>query len=124
MNMHSGETTTMETLAQSLFDEVVAPLAERRRSAGCVPYFQAKGNSDEHTYFVQPSVAIMDSADFEFPGDGDVSGLIDAVVMYWKSQGDDGLGAMAPQLKEIAEMLKKETAENEDNGDIMCYTMF
>lgn len=122
--MSSTETFSLESLALSLFDEIVTPLAESRRSAGKPAYFASKGDAGLHTYFVPPTAAVMPPAEFEFPGGGTADGLIDALATYWKSRGEESLSAMAPRLKEIAAALKNELDEGDGSVDIMCYTMF
>ncbi len=118
------DNTGVDALVQSVFDDMVVPLANARRSAERPSYFPRSGEVGASSYFEAPSLAIMQSADFDFPGGGDPEGLIDAVAEYWRRQGEDHAAAMAPRLKEIAQALREEADESDGNVDILCYTMF
>ncbi len=122
--MSSTNKNRTDDLARSLFDEVVVPFAEARRSNGCQAYFKSSGEADASSYFDPPLLAKMQPTDFEFPGGGTPEGLIDALVQYWIKQGDDGLAAMGPRLKEIAEAVQDEVEANDGSVDSLCYTMF
>ncbi|MEX2111873.1 MAG: hypothetical protein WD845_01730 [Pirellulales bacterium] len=110
--------------AGGLFDEVVAPLAAARQAAGQQAFFPRAGQSNANSYYDDPLVRVMCPADFEFPGGGTADGLIDALAEYWMAEGENGLAAMAPRLKEIAEALSTEAAEGDGTISILCYTMF
>lgn len=111
-------------LARALFDEVVVPLAEARRTAGALPYFPCAGDSGTASYFTPPDALVMKPADFEFPGGGTPEGLVEAVAAHWSAQGERGLAGMAPRLLAVAEALRREDAEGDGSVDILCYTMF
>lgn len=122
--MSSTDEDRVRTLAGALYDEVVVPLAEARRAAGKQPYFPLGGEPGAESYHVRPLARAMEPADFEFPGGGTAEGLIDALAAYWAAAGEPGLAAMAPRLKEIAELLREEAAESDGDVSILCYTMF
>ena len=122
--MNSTDTISVDDLARSLFDEVVVPSAEAMRDAGHLGYFARAGEPGSTSYFEPPSLAVMQSSDFDFPGGGDAEGLIDAATQYWMTQGEKGLANLAPQLKRIARALQNEAADNNGDVDILCYTMF
>lgn len=122
--MSSTEADRVRSLAGTLFDEVVVPLAKSRSESGTQPYFPLKGDSATESYFVAPVARVMGPADFEFPGGGSAEGLIDALVEYWSAQGETGLVTLAPRLREIAEALREEASESDGKVSILCYTMF
>ena len=122
--MSSTETISAETLVLSLFDEKLAPLAASRQAAGSPAYFPTDKDAGLKTYFVRPTAEVMQPVDFDFPGGATPDGLIDALAEYWKNQGEDGLAAMSPRLKEIARAFKSELEEGDGSVNIMCYTMF
>jgi hypothetical protein len=66
----------------------------------------------------------MSPADFELQLGGKAEALIDALAAFWAKQGEAGLAAMAPRLKELADALGDEAAENDGKVDILCYTLF
>ena len=122
--MSSTDTDRARQLAGALFDEAVKPLADARKAAGEQPYFPTIPEAGAKSYFTQPALRVMQSGDFEFPGGGTAEGLIDALAAYWTAQGESGLAAMTPKLKEIAEALREEAAEGDGSVSILCYTMF
>lgn len=113
-----------DAVAGALFDTMVVPMAAARRQTGAPDYFPVAGNDAATSYFGPPSLAVMQPVDFEFPGGGTASGLIAAAATYWAKQGETPLAAMAPQLTEIAELLRAEDLAGDGSVDIMCYTMF
>ena len=102
----------------------VAAPATARQAAGRPPFFQRSGDAGATSYFERPSVTVMRPADVEFPGGGTAEGLIDALAALWTAEGETGLAAMAPRLKEIASALKEEAEQGDGSVDILCYTMF
>jgi hypothetical protein len=122
--MSSTDVDRARALAGTLFDEVVAPLAEARKSAGQKAYFPFAPEAGAKSYFVEPILRKMSHADFEFPGGGTAEGLVDALAALWTAEGEMALAAMAPMLKEIAAALKDEAAEGDGSVSILCYTMF
>ncbi len=120
----STEEAGADSLALAMFDEVMIPLANARRSAERPAYFARTGEVGVTSYFEPPTLAVMRPADFEFPGGGDPEGLIEALAKYWRSQGEDHAAAMAPRLHEIARALREEADQSDGNVDILCYTMF
>jgi hypothetical protein len=111
-------------LAGALFDEVVTPLAQARRTAEEPPYFPTAAEPQAHSYYGTPLLSVMREIDFEFPGGGNPEGLIDALAAYWTAQSETALAAMAPRLKEIANAVTAEAAEGDGTISILCYTMF
>lgn len=111
-------------LAGALFDEVVVPLAKARRAAGAPPFFPLQQEASQTSYFVPPSLRVMSPADFELPVGDKAEALIDALAALWTGQGETGLAAMAPRLKQLADALSEEAAENDGKVDILCYTLF
>jgi hypothetical protein len=111
-------------LAGALFDEVLVPLAKARRGSGAPPYFPLQEEASRASYFVPPSLRVMSPADFELEVGRKSEALIDALAAYWARQGESGLAAMAPRLKQIADALGDEAAENDGKVDILCYTLF
>jgi hypothetical protein len=107
-----------------LFDEVLVPLAKARRGSGAPPYFPLQQEASRASYFVPPTLKVMSPADFELEVGGKSEALIDALAAYWKRQGETGLAAMAPRLKQLADSLGDEAAENDGKVDILCYTLF
>ncbi|MGD9722686.1 MAG: hypothetical protein AB7O59_15240 [Pirellulales bacterium] len=122
--MSSTDENRARELAAALFDEIVAPLAETRRRAGAQAYFPLGPETGATSYFDVPADREMQPAEFEFPGGGTSTGLIDALVAYWTAQGEAELAALAPRLKEIAQALADEAAEHDGKVSILCYTMF
>ena len=110
-------------LAGALFDEVLVPLAKAKRASGAQPYFPLGGDANAATYFVKPGIRTMQPSDFELGADA-AEGLIEALAAFWISQGEEGLAAMAPRMKEIARALIDEAAESDGNVDVLCYTLF
>lgn len=122
--MNSTDRNVADDLARSLFDEVVVPAAQAIRAAGGPGYFARAGEAGATSYYEPPSLAVMQPADFDFPGGGDADGLIDAAMKYWTTQGENHLANMAPRLREIARALQDEAAVSDGEVDILCYTMF
>lgn len=122
--MSSTDQDRVRQLAGGLFDEVVAPLAQARRTAEARPYFSTAAQPQVASYYQKPLLGVMQEVDFEFPGGGTTEGLIDALAAYWAAQGETALAAMTPRLKEIAEAVSAEAAENDGAISILCYTMF
>jgi hypothetical protein len=123
--MSSTDDDRARRLAGALFDEVVAPLAAARRAAGRQAYFPLAGDAGAKSYYVTPVVRVMQQpVDFEFPGGGTAEGLVDALAEWWAAQGESGLAAMAPRLKEIAEALQEQVVKSDGSVSIFCYTMF
>ena len=111
-------------LAGALFDEVLVPLAKARRGSGAPPFFPLQQEASRASYFVPPSLKVMNPADFELDIGGKSEALIDALAAYWARRGETGLAAMAPRLKQLADALGDEAAENDGKVDILCYTLF
>jgi hypothetical protein len=122
--MSSTEVISADDLARSLFDLILVPLAEARHASGRGNYFARAPEAGGTSYFAVCERAAAQPADFDFPGGGDAAGLIDALEAYWIQQGEDGLAAMAPRLKEIAAALRGEAKESDGTVDVLCYTMF
>lgn len=122
--MSSTEVDRARALAGALFDETVTPLAASRADAGAPQYFATAAEASEASYYQEPLLRVMQPADFEFPGGGSATGLIDALTAYWSSQGETELAALAPRLHKIAEALKEEAAEGDGTVSVLCYTMF
>jgi hypothetical protein len=111
-------------LSKSLFDEVLTPLAVSRRDARLTPYFPAWRETKLKSYFTRPTVGRMSQADFEFPGGGTPSGLMDALARFWKTENEPELAAMKPRLEAVARALQEEAAAESGDVDIFCYTLF
>ena len=122
--MSLTEADLARELAARLFDEQVCPLAEARRTGDQKPFFASAPCAQLASYYDPPTSRVMQPADFEFPGGGTAGGLIDALAARWLGEGESGLAAMAPTLKEIAAALAKEAAERDGTISILCYTMF
>jgi hypothetical protein len=122
--MNPTETDRSVQLAGALFDEVMVPLAKSRRASGAPPFFPLREEPGRTSYFGPPSLKVMSPADFELKVGGKSEALIDALAAHWKKQGETGLVAMAPRLKELASALGDEAAENDGKVDILCYTLF
>jgi hypothetical protein len=122
--MNPTKTERSTELAGALFDEVMVPLAKSRRTSGAPPYFPLQEEASVASYFVAPSLKVMNPADFELQLGGKAEALIDALAAFWAKQGEAGLAAMAPRLKELADALGDEAAENDGKVDILCYTLF
>src|SRR5436305_91660 len=112
-------------LAAAFFDEVLEPLARRRQSAGLDAYFPMGPAADAASYFELPfPVARMSAADFEFPGHGTTSGLIEALASHWAAEGEISLAKAAPRLQAIADALAEANKPQSADVDIFCYTLF
>ncbi len=122
--MSSTDDDRSRRLTGALFDEVVAPLAASRRAAGMQAYFPLAGEPGAMSYYVVPTVRVMQTADFELPGGGTPEGLVDALAERWTAEGETGLATMAARLKAIAEALQREVVESDGSVSIFCYTMF
>ncbi len=123
-NRNSTDEDHARTLAGTLFDEVVAPLAKARRVAGTRAYFPLADEAGVRSYYEKPIIRVMQSADCEFTGGGTAEGLIDALAASWTAEGEADLAAMAPRRKAIAEALHVRAAESDGSVSILCYTMF
>jgi hypothetical protein len=119
-----NSTEKVEALALALFDERLVPEAKARRARGEKDYFLLAPDSQAASYFERPAVVSMQPDDFAFPGGGGADGLIDALAKFWTDEGEGGLAAMAPALKEIAAALREEAAQSDGSVDVFCYTMF
>lgn len=108
----------------ALFDEGVLSLALARKGLGEQSYFPLSGDPGRESYFENPAICVMAPADFEFPGGGTPEGLVDALEAFWTAEGEAGLAAMAPRLREIATELRREATEADGEVSILCYTMF
>jgi hypothetical protein len=122
--MSSTDPADAAGLALALFDDKVIRLAADMRAGGQPGFFPLAGESGAESYFEAPTQAFMGLDDFAFPGEGTPEGLIDALAAYWTGRGEDGLAALAPQLKPVAAALRAETSANDGQVDILCYTMF
>jgi hypothetical protein len=122
--MSSTELDRARKAAADLFDEGVVPLAEARRAAGRQEYFPLERELGATSYYDEPARRTMQPVDFELAGGGKAEGLVDALAATWTAQGEAGLAAMAPGLREIAEALGEEAAEGDGTISILCYTMF
>lgn len=122
--MSSNDENRARRLAAALFDEVVTPLAQARRVAGQQAYFPLAAEPGAKSYYEEPVRRVMQPADFEFPGGGTAERLVDALAASWTAEGESGLAAMAPTLKEIAQALAEEALEGDGTVSILCYTMF
>ena len=116
--------TDSTRLSGALFDDVMVPLADARRAAGAAPYFPLAPDPVVSSYFVPAEHTAMTPADFDFPGGGSAEGLIDALVTYWRAQGEHALADAAPRLKAVANALHDEAALDDGTVDIFCYTLF
>jgi hypothetical protein len=124
MNSTDKSKSTANQLAGELFDNAIVPLAERRGRAAVREYFPLAGEPGATTYFNEPTLSSMQPADFDFPGDGTADGMLDALHELWTEQGESGLAALVPQLKQIAAALRNEPAEANGDVSIFCYTMY
>jgi hypothetical protein len=111
-------------LSLALFDEVLVPLAEARRSSGAVPYFPMWREGDGTSFFLPSRVSTMAPGDFEFPGGGTGKGLIHALAAHWREEGEPALAAATSRLEAIAAALHDEAVEDDGSVDIFCYTLF
>ena len=111
-------------LANSLFDEVLAPLAREKRQAAAFPYFPAGFDPAAASYFLPAPVKRMTPTEFVFPGGGSAQGLIADVTTHWREEGEVGLAATAPCLTAIADALAEAAASQDGSVDIFCYTLF
>ena len=111
-------------LAGAVFDEVLVPLAQARRTSGAAPYFPLQQEPGAASYFVPPSLRVMSPADFELQVGGKADPLIDALAAFWAERGETGLVALAPRLKQLADALGDEASDNDGKVDILCYTLF
>ena len=124
MNQTDKQADRSTVLSGALFDEILVPLAKARREAGAAPYFPPWRDDATSSYFTRSSVSVMSPAEFEFPGGGKAEGLVDALTVFWKAEGEAALSGAGPRLKAIAEALQAETAADDGSVDIFCYTLF
>lgn len=122
--MSSTNENRADGLAVALLEDVVLPLTAKREAEGAPAYFPLSGDTSEATYYGPPTRSVMKPEDFDLPGGGVPDGLIDALAAHWTAQGETGLVAMIPQMKEIAAALTEEANEADGDVDILCYTMF
>ncbi|WP_428423769.1 hypothetical protein [Methylibium sp.] len=111
-------------MSGALFDDVLVPLAEARRTSGAPPYFPPWKDATVSSYFVRSEVTRLTSTDFEFPGDGYAEGLVDSLEAWWREHGDRELAVAAPRLKAVANALRSEAVQDDGSVDIFCYTLF
>ncbi len=121
--MNLTEKEHAQRRAQELFDEVVR-LADALRGKGRQAYFPLSRGAAAKSYFEEPILRPTQPDDFEFPGGGTAEGLVDALADFWTRDGEPGLAALAPLLKEIAMALGEEAEEGDGTVSILCYTMF
>ena len=119
-----GQSDRSIEMAGALFDEILVPLADARRGSGAQPFFPLEQEANRASYFVAPALRVMSPADFELKVGAKSEDLIDALAAYWARRGETGLAAMAPHLKQLADALGDEAAENDGKVDILCYTLF
>jgi hypothetical protein len=122
--MNPTETEPSTRIAGMLFDEAVVPLAKARRASNAPPYFPLQQDAGRASYFVAPTLNVMRPADFEFHLGEKSAALIDALAAHWAREGEGRLAAMSPRLKDLANALGGEAAENDGKVDILCYTLF
>ncbi|HRX82632.1 MAG TPA: hypothetical protein P5307_26375 [Pirellulaceae bacterium] len=122
--MNSIDSNVADRLSLALFDDIVIPSAEAMRATGHDGYFARARDVKALTYFGPPSMPIMQSADFDFPGGGNATGLIDVAAQHWIAEGEEHLACMCPGMRKIARALEEEAAVSTGDVDIMCYTMF
>lgn len=122
--MSSTETERSRRLAGELFAEAVVAIAARRRAAGVADSFPAGFDPGRESYFEAPPAAVMQPADFEFPGGGSGAGLVAALAAHWAAAGERDLAALAPQLEKIVAALAEEAAAGDGSISVLCYTMF
>ena len=94
-------------IAGELFDQLVVPLAQARRSASTEPDFPLSGDDEAATYFERPAVRCMRESDFESHR-GDAAGLLDALAAHWDAAGEPELAMLIPQMRLIATALDAE----------------
>ncbi|WP_294536355.1 hypothetical protein [uncultured Rhodoblastus sp.] len=114
--------TAADRLARALFDTVLVPAAEARRAEHRAEFFPLAPDPAAASYFENLDRGARGETDF--PGGGEVEGLINALADYWRAQGEAGLVALAPGLKSLARALGEEGAEGDGSVDPYCYTMF
>lgn len=117
------EVPQWEQLAGALFDDVIVPLALERSNQSSADYFPLGPDEQAKTYFVEPSLAAMQAADFQ-PHPGNADGLINAVAALWAAQGEDNLAQIVGPMSEIAALLALESVQTDENVDVLCYTLF
>jgi hypothetical protein len=121
--MSLTERTRWEELAGALFDELVVAHAASRRAGDSHDYFPQGRDDRAATYFVEPSVRVMEASDFE-PHIGHAAGLLDALAASWDAQGETELSALVPRMRRIAEALADDNAQSDGTVDVLCYTLF
>ena len=122
--MNSIETGLSTRLAAELFDQVLVPLALKRRDRGAPAYFPAGRERDPASYFSAPATRMMKAADFELPGQGTAEGLIAALGAFWQNSGETDLCALIPAMMKIATALQDEAVESDGTVSVFCYAMF
>ncbi|MES2932837.1 MAG: hypothetical protein V4805_05050 [Pseudomonadota bacterium] len=122
--MNQTNTARSAHLAGAIFDEVLVPLAQARRSDGAHDYFPRWHEANASSYFLPPSLSVMSLADFEMQGAGTPEELVERLTAYWVAQDEPALAGMATRLKEVADALGEEAANNDGNVSILCYTLF
>lgn len=121
--MNLTDEPTWDELAGALFDEVIVPLAQRRRDASIAAFGSAERQVEMATYFSEPGVPSISATDFSTSW-GDAGGLVEALLAHWNDQGDSDLGVLGPRFLEIARRLADEPAESDGSVDVLCYTLF
>lgn len=122
--MSSTEHSRVRLLAGALFDEAIAPLTQARRAGAAAEYFPRTFDHGLPSYFQRPILPAMQAADFEFPGGGTASGLVDALAAHWHAAGEVELAALATRLHELAAAVRQEACAPDGSVSIFCYTMF
>jgi len=122
--MSSTETERSRRLAGELFAGAVIAIAAGRRAAGAADCFPAGFDPGRESYFEAPTAAVMQPADFAFPGGGSGAGLVTALAAHWAAAGERDLAALAPQLEKIVAALAEEAAAGDGSISVLCYTMF
>jgi carbamoyltransferase len=111
-----------EDLAARFFDCVVVPLADTIRAGG-VQFFALKSDSQQQTYYGEPSRRLMDRTAFELPAAESRESFVNELVSLWSAEGHPELAAMRAGLLELTEGV--ETPENFDEEvSEFTYAMF
>lgn len=103
-----------------LFDELISPIAERRRASGTPP-FPLKPDASLDTYFVPRAQVSMTRNDFTAPSCIDFDDFADRLTAHWEVLGRDELLDGVPRIVAVARTAHAAFQRDKQDADISPY---
>jgi hypothetical protein len=107
---------------RAFFHDQLTPLAERQKREGR-QFLASELQKDAESYYVRRTKRSMTRADFEWGGCPSVEAFPEQLAELWRSQGDEGLAALAPVLGKLAVVLQEQDDEGEEVSPFI-YAMY